>query len=270
MNYYDLLEVKENATTSEIKKSYKSLVKKYHPDVFLGDKSFAESKIKELNEAYEVLSNKISRQEYDKILNSTDKINQSETFEDDFLSHKQDLDKKYNEMYNYDYYKKYTTNYYGVDKSNKKYENNYTTNNIQSKLKFTLNKTFQNIQIKTLLLIILLIIIIGIIITFTLIFKIKKIVSSSSYNENTHSLESNYMFNTYLDNYNFNGVITLGLSGLVIENFYGEADKYEEKSNSIYAYYKTSYIIYNKLGIVIGFENNGYFLTEEVLNKFQK
>ena len=269
MNYYELLEVKENATSSEIKKSYKSLVKKYHPDVFLGDKSFAEAKLKELNEAYEILSNKTAKQEYDKILNSTTEINSSEDFEDDFLYNKKDLDRRYNQMYNYNYYKKYTTNYYGVDNSNKKSENSYTSNNIQRKLKLALNKTFQNIQIKTLLLIISLIIIISIIITLILIFKIKNIINSSPYKENT-PLNNNSIFNGYFDTYNFNGIITLGLSGLIIEDFYGQADKYEEKSNLIYAYYQTSYIVYNKLGIVVGFENNGYFLTEEVLNKFQK
>ena len=57
MNYYDILGISTTATNAEIKKAYKTLVKKYHPDVFDGDKSVADSKIKQLNEAYEVLSN---------------------------------------------------------------------------------------------------------------------------------------------------------------------------------------------------------------------
>ena len=54
-NYYDILEVSKNATADEIKKSYRKLARKYHPDVNPGDKE-AESKFKELSEAYAVLS----------------------------------------------------------------------------------------------------------------------------------------------------------------------------------------------------------------------
>ena len=51
ITYYDILEVSKNASNNEIKKSYKKLVKKYHPDVFKGDTHIANEKIKELNEA---------------------------------------------------------------------------------------------------------------------------------------------------------------------------------------------------------------------------
>ena len=51
MHLYDILGVSKTATSSEIKKAYKSLVKKYHPDVFEGNKDLAESKIKEINNA---------------------------------------------------------------------------------------------------------------------------------------------------------------------------------------------------------------------------
>ena len=65
MNYYDILNVTKNASKKEIKNSYKNLVKKYHPDVYSGDKSFAEKKIKEINSAYDVLSDDLLRKEYD-------------------------------------------------------------------------------------------------------------------------------------------------------------------------------------------------------------
>ena len=65
MNYYDILGISNSATKAEIKKAYKTLVKKYHPDVYEGDKSIAESKIKQLNEAYETLSNPDLRKKYD-------------------------------------------------------------------------------------------------------------------------------------------------------------------------------------------------------------
>lgn len=68
MNYYEILQVSQKATDAEIKSSYKVLVKKYHPDLYPGDKDFAEQKIKEINEAYEVLSNPEKKAEYDEYL----------------------------------------------------------------------------------------------------------------------------------------------------------------------------------------------------------
>lgn len=65
-NYYDILEVSKTATADEIKKSYRKLARKYHPDVNPGDKE-AESKFKELSEAYAVLSDEEKRKEYDAI-----------------------------------------------------------------------------------------------------------------------------------------------------------------------------------------------------------
>lgn len=63
-DYYSILGVKRDATELEIKQAYRRLARKHHPDVNPGDKS-AEAKFKEINEAYEVLSNKEKRQKYD-------------------------------------------------------------------------------------------------------------------------------------------------------------------------------------------------------------
>src|SRR3989304_5517084 len=64
-NYYDLLGIKKDATDKEIKQAYRRLARKYHPDVNPNDKS-AEARFKEINAAYEVISDKEKRAKYDK------------------------------------------------------------------------------------------------------------------------------------------------------------------------------------------------------------
>ena len=63
-DYYSVLGVNKNASQREIKQAYRRLARKHHPDVNPGDKS-AEAKFKEINEAYEVLSDKEKRRKYD-------------------------------------------------------------------------------------------------------------------------------------------------------------------------------------------------------------
>ncbi len=63
---YEILEVSENASKEIVEKAYKVLAKKYHPDLQAeGDKQEAEKKMKQINEAYEVLSDEEKRKEYD-------------------------------------------------------------------------------------------------------------------------------------------------------------------------------------------------------------
>ena len=64
-DYYEVLGVQKNATDEELKKAYRQLAKKYHPDANPNNKEEAEKKFKEVNEAYEVLSDKQKRSMYD-------------------------------------------------------------------------------------------------------------------------------------------------------------------------------------------------------------
>lgn len=67
-NYYDILGVQKSATADEIKSAFRKLAKQYHPDKNPGNKA-AEEKFKEINEAYEVLSDTEKRKKYDNISN---------------------------------------------------------------------------------------------------------------------------------------------------------------------------------------------------------
>ncbi|PWA08691.1 DnaJ C-terminal domain-containing protein [Flavobacterium laiguense] len=64
IDYYKILEVDKSASEADIKKAYRKLARKYHPDLNPNDKE-AERKFKELNEANEVLSNPENRKKYD-------------------------------------------------------------------------------------------------------------------------------------------------------------------------------------------------------------
>ena len=82
-NYYELLQVDINATNEELKKAYRKLAKKYHPDVNANNEDTQEL-FKKINNAYEILSNDITRKKYDEELNFN--FSNNETFEENYYS----------------------------------------------------------------------------------------------------------------------------------------------------------------------------------------
>ena len=71
-DYYEVLGVEKTATADEIKKAYRKLAKKYHPDANSDNKEEAEKKFKEIAEAYEVLSDEGKKRQYDTFGHASD------------------------------------------------------------------------------------------------------------------------------------------------------------------------------------------------------
>ncbi len=97
MDFYELLGINKDATHEEIKKAYRDMVKKYHPDVNKSDE--ASKIIISLNEAKETLLDDDKRCEYDKLLNE---INHSKTYSNDSTSYsakKEEYKENYSESY---------------------------------------------------------------------------------------------------------------------------------------------------------------------------
>ncbi|HHT9110807.1 MAG TPA: J domain-containing protein [Candidatus Brocadiaceae bacterium] len=67
VNYYDILEVGYEVSIEELKHSFRSLIKKYHPDIHSSNKPWAESKTKTIIQAYKILSDATTRKHYDQL-----------------------------------------------------------------------------------------------------------------------------------------------------------------------------------------------------------
>lgn len=252
MNYYDILGVSNTATSTEIKKAYKTLVKKYHPDVFEGDKSVADSKIKQLNEAYEILSNADARAKYDESLITPldEEISSSSNYSNSKTDN-YDIYKKYDDLYKYDYYKKYTTNYYGVSRDDlhkEKVKESYRNRKVQDSDFFLGSKAKFIILISCIFLMFLIILLISISYLKTLLVVTpRKTINSIEY---------------YDPDGSYSDIITFGMSYDEVCNILGSPDYIKRKTNDYYAYWGNSYIIFNSKNLVYGWKNNGDFLTE--------
>lgn len=91
-NLYEVLGVNKNASDSEIKRAYRQMAKKYHPDLNKGNEE-AEEKFKEAANAYEILIDPSSRQEYDKTLSNESRTSHNKKRQQsEFRTRKKDID----------------------------------------------------------------------------------------------------------------------------------------------------------------------------------
>jgi molecular chaperone DnaJ len=115
-DYYQILGVSESADIVEIKKAYRSLAKKYHPDRTKGDRS-AEDKFKRINEAYETLKDEKKRAEYDQMKRAREAF----AYSGFGSSQNENVDKSY-ERQTYDNLASYFQNLF----RGKRYSSNFT------------------------------------------------------------------------------------------------------------------------------------------------
>ena len=141
-NYYDILEINKNASPEIIEKAYKTLVKKYHPELQENNlKNNYEEKIKKINEAYEVLSNPEKKYNDDLNLN---KIEIS----------KEEYNNLYNENINLKNEINYLKNNYNQIQNNYNHfnnnQNNINQNEINQKINNAVNQAYHDAYIQDL------------------------------------------------------------------------------------------------------------------------
>lgn len=255
MSYYDILEVDISASEKEIKKSYKRLVKKYHPDVYKGNLDFAEQKIKEINEAYDILSNSESRKQYDNEL-SQDNYGYNNSTPPDFSNSNDSFNRKsntpsYEDLYKYDYYKKYTTNYYGVDKSNEKNDSFYRDMNHFNTVRFKLTP-FSLVLIIIILIFFLTLIINSFILSVQKLFSTSIDDSESVPNNTTQNFVDNTtdtdIINTFTRNTTYSDITNK--LGIPLSEYYYE--------NYLYVFYEKYYFIFDENNKLIDWSYTGF------------
>lgn len=94
LDYYEILDIDRNSSEEEIKKQYHKLMAKYHPDVYKG--ADGDEKAKQINEAYEILSDKTKKEKYDNAYDS--RLNNESSNEDENNNHEAYEDVTYDEM----------------------------------------------------------------------------------------------------------------------------------------------------------------------------
>ena len=146
-NYYDILEVNKNASSEIIEKAYKTLVKKYHPDLQENNlKNNYEEKIKKINEAYEILSNPEKRKNYDLQLK-----NNEISKEDYYNLYNENINLKNEINYLKNNYNNIQSNYnHFTNNQNNIHQNSINENEINQKINNAVNQAYYDAYIQDL------------------------------------------------------------------------------------------------------------------------
>lgn len=149
---YEILEVSENASPEIIEKAYKVLAKKYHPDLHaIGDKTQAETKMKEINEAYEILGNSEKKSEYDAKLKMERDQEETENRQSGYKQAMNNMQYQNSNATNMEYYNHDVKNWQenqreAYDLENKEYKRRLQKEEQKQRQKMqeNLNKEYQN------------------------------------------------------------------------------------------------------------------------------
>lgn len=149
-NYYEILEIDKKASSEVIEKAYRTLVKKYHPDLQNGNmQKEYEEKMKKINEAYSILSDEQKRQLYDENLLNIDI--QPEEYER-VKRENQELKIKLDEMITEIQNKNQTSNYERIKQNQEEYQVGNTISNMgkimQEEIKQAYNNAYRDAYIQ--------------------------------------------------------------------------------------------------------------------------
>lgn len=137
-NYYDILQVNQNASPEIIEKAYKTLAKKYHPDLQPEEnKKQAEEILKDINEAYEILSNPISKANYD---NSLEENYISEEDYENLYNQNEVLKNKLNNIYQKE------KNINNINSESINYPKNNSNDNLKKQEEFFAKQQAENLK----------------------------------------------------------------------------------------------------------------------------
>lgn len=137
-NYYDILQVNQNASPEIIEKAYKTLAKKYHPDLQPEEnKKQAEEILKDINEAYKILSNPISKANYD---NSLKENYISEEDYENLYSQNEVLKNKLNNIYQKE------KNINNINSESINYPKNNSNDNLKKQEEFFAKQQAENLK----------------------------------------------------------------------------------------------------------------------------
>ena len=204
--YYEILGVKENASSKEIKIAYKTLMKKYHPDVYNGDAKSAQKISAEINNAYDTLSNTQLRKEYDQSLQDQ----REQEAKQGYSYYNYSTQNKSNTTYQKNSYRKESpADIYSRILRNKRgstdnYSNSYSYRTISKAQNYVQNK-LTTLTYRQLLLVVLAVVFvcfIGLIFSLMDYNKLSKIKNNTNKVENTQSYNSYYYPPNNSINYN--------------------------------------------------------------------